>query len=301
MKRRFAAPISILVLATSLLALPRLALAQLHPNPVMNQVLRSQLGWPSMAELLTDAARQAGALRERVANLGQRLDSARTRYWAAYPNGTDFKAAKQQLEDLLRSKDFYHLQGALTGTGAMMGMISGQLDNGIPDAARAAFDAWVEQARKNLEATGSGWSDVAKAREAIIAADPQYLVYVSRRNLEEFRRAGKQPAGANPETWRIGVLGAQFKISNVADAYGTAEQVVQAGRSFSQQCPTQASAWLQVTVSPTACKCMHEQFKRNLEPWDLWLLETELSRNQFLQSAVAKSGLPTEVSACLAK
>jgi hypothetical protein len=265
----------------------------------MNQALRTQLGWPSTVDLLGDAARDAGRAREMVANLGERLERARARYWSAYPNGADFPAARQELENLLRSKDFYFLQAELTGLAAAMQMVSGTLDNGIPDAARTAFDAWVDQARKNLAATGSGFNNVPRAREAIIAAEPMYLVYVTRRNLEEFRRAGKQPAGANPETWRIGTLGAQFKVANVKDAYGTADLAVRNGQTFLGQCSSQASGWLNTAVSAAGCKCIHEQFKRHLEPYNLWLAETELDRNRFLTLAVAKAGMPDEVSACL--
>jgi hypothetical protein len=300
MRRRFAAALSISVFALAAGALPGVSFAQLHPNPVMNQALKSQLGWTSMVDALADAARSAGQLRAMMADLNERIASARTRYWAAYPNGPDFAAAKKEFESVLRTKDFYYLQQAIVGTGGIMQILGGNIDDGIPNSTSEAFNAWVEQCRTNIEATGTGFSDVQKAREAIIAADPTYFAYVQHRNLEEFRRAGKQPPGVSAEQWRIATIGAQFSGPGAPDPYGLAEEIVRTHRTFVEQCPSQASAYLHTTVTPAACKCINAQF-RKLEPFQQWGLETDLTRDKFLIASVSKTGVPAEVSKCLAK
>src|SRR5688572_19823782 len=73
---------------------------QLHRDPVMNQALRQLTGIRSMGDWIAEAAQGAANIRQITGDMSSRIASARARYWAAYPNGADFKAAQEEFERL---------------------------------------------------------------------------------------------------------------------------------------------------------------------------------------------------------
>lgn len=103
--RKFAGDVAVLLLSIGGL-LPECAHAQFSRDPALNLTLRQISGTRSMGDMLMDAAKSGIEVRNMIKDLNARIAGARQRYWAAYPNGPDFDAAKRELETLLHSKDF---------------------------------------------------------------------------------------------------------------------------------------------------------------------------------------------------
>ena len=278
--------------------------AQLSNDPVMNQALRQQAGLQSMADMVAGAVKSGAEVSNRMADLGARVASARNRYWAAYPNGPGFEAAKQEFDAALKSKDFFFLLGATTNTAGIMAFLGGNVDDGIPYGARKAFEAWVTEVMKNLMEGKStlieAFANTEHARAQIIRADPYYRSYVVRRNFEEFRRQGKTPPNVDAEAWRISLAGLEIQQNPPPDPYTTAFAVVSGKKTFASRCPVELSAILHKQLSAASCSCLRE-FVRGSSPYYSWRLETDFSADEFLMASVAGAGTPDKVAACVRK
>jgi hypothetical protein len=278
--------------------------AQLSNDPVMNQALRQQAGMQSMADMVAGAAKSGAEVNSRMAEIGARVASARDRYWATYPNGPGFEAAKQEFDAALKSKDFFHLLGATTNTAGIMAFLGGNVDGGIPYGARPAFEAWVTEVMKNLMEGKSSlieaFSNTEHARAQIIRADPWYRSYVVRRNFEEFRRQGKVPPNVDADAWRISLAGLEITQNPPPDPYTTAFATVAQKKAFANRCPAELSSILHKPLSAASCGCLRDFFK-SVNPYYTWRLETQFTAEEFLTASVAGAGTPDKVAACVSK
>ena len=300
MTRRFAGgPPALFLLAFCLLHGP--ANAQFSGDPVLNQALRQISGIRSMGDMLMDAAKSGADLRNMMADANTRIANARQRYWSVYPNGPGFEAAKREFEAALYSKDFFHLAHEVSGTRNLVTMLGGQVDEGIAQPARGAFDAWAAEVKRNLAEDSADlitvMSDAASAREKIDRAEPAYRQYILRRNLEEFRKQGKSPPGVNPESWRIATIGAG--LNSNPDPYITAFKAVAERRTFVNRCPAEVSTLLRKSLTAAHCSCLHGVMKTAAPPYESWKLETEFSEANLLLALVSGPGIPDKVASCL--
>lgn len=274
---------------------------QLPRDPLMNLALRQGAGLQSMADNIGDAIKSAGELNRMIAEASSRVANARERYWALYPNGQGIQAAKKEYDAALRSKDYFYLMGTVTGIGQITALVGGSVDSGIPYTIRKSFYAWTEEVTKNLLEDSpsmlAAFSNTQRVREKIIRADPHYQSYVVRRDLEEFRRAGKTPPGVDTETWRIALLGANITTNPPDDPYMTALVTVAEGKSFAGRCPAEISAILHKRLTAAHCSCLHDFFKNYRG--GSWELETGFTAQGFLTASVSGAGTPDKVAACL--
>jgi hypothetical protein len=293
----------VLLCVASLLAVT--AHAQLSRDPLMNLALRQGAGLQSMADNLGGAIKSAGELSSMIASASARVASARDRYWAAYPNGPGFQAAKTEFDAALRSKDYFYLLGAVTGMGQVTGLVGGSVDDGIPYVIKKSFDAWTAEVTRNLLEDSpsmlAAFANTERAREKIIRADPHYHSYVVRRNLEEFRRAGKTPSGVDAEAWRIMQIGAALTVNPPEDPYTTAFVAVAEGKTFASRCPAEISAILHKQLTAANCVCLRDFIKNNVHGSVAWELETDFTAQRFLIASVAGAGTPDKVAACVRK
>jgi hypothetical protein len=276
----------------------------LSNDPVMNLALKQAAGMQSMADMVAGAVKSGAEVSNRMGDATARVRRARDRYWATYPNGPGFEAAKQEFDAALKSKDFFYLLGASTNTGGIMAFLGGQVDDGIPYGARKAFEAWVTEVMKNLmEGNASlieAFSDTERARAQIIRADPHYRSYLVRRNFEEFRRQGKTPPNVDAEAWRISLVGLEIRQNPPPDPYTTAFGAVAGKKTFGSRCPAELSTILHKQLSAASCSCLREFVKGSL-PYYSWRLETEFTAEEFLTASVAGAGNPDKVAACVRK
>ncbi len=179
------------------------------------------------------AAQSLGNARAESADLGERIGTARDRFWESYPEGSDAVEAARDFDRALLAKDMYYVMIAAVnetvargssrpGPGAsaaslldavrLREALFGRVDGGTPGAARVEFAEWLEVLIRVLswEADGNTMTvDGAAIRAALSASQPQYARYRLVRDVAEVRSAGvalpgsarEYAVGAVVESW----------------------------------------------------------------------------------------------------
>lgn len=177
------------------------------------------LAWPSAAQIkigrtyyifgptlgdhvahLADEMREG---REVRADFESRIQAARERYWATYPNGEGFAAAEQEFRRLLLAKDLMYLnmQSVLGFDKAKVLQsvaFGGDIDGGIPKGASRRFSAWVVAFVHKRESI-----TIEGLLKALEESQTEYLAYARERDLDEFLRAGRTPPGFSELGWYL--------------------------------------------------------------------------------------------------
>ncbi len=184
-----------------------------------DQIETSRKLGEQMAQNLTDA-------RNLKAEFDDKIEAARRRFWATYPDKSGHEQARSDFAALLRAKDLYYMQNNLTfraddrtraqqGPGAtapisrVLESATGQLDGGVRQRAKPEFYDWVDAVHDHLLSHGtheiSSLSDLhsylseepGRIVSAVEQSQSEYEVYVVARDWAEFDAAGREPAGAN--------------------------------------------------------------------------------------------------------
>lgn len=274
--------------------------AQYSPDPVMNFLMRQNLGIRPLGDYVAEAAQNAAEFAAQKMRLSAELSTARTRFWQLYPDKPGFPQAKATFGRLLRDKDNYYLLVRIVSPlndPVFAWVTGGEVDGGIPRFADPAFEAWENATRGLLESQGAQilfTPGLGKAEMAKL--EPLYERYAVRRDWEEFRAAGKRPPNLPPNVWRLALLAIDAGLDSPYSAAVTAHE---RGNQFMAQCADAVPKVLELQTMPrTACSCL-EQALQEASPKSRWRLETEFSSDAFLVAAVSRIGVRDKVAACL--
>lgn len=184
--------------------------AQPKYDPFFDLALRQATGVPSLGDQVATLAQQAAQVIVMKAEFDAQLEAARARFWRSYPGGPDLVSAGSELALLLTRKDQTYLiqflpYGRPAKTDIAVELLTGgAIDGGILPGAQPAFRKWVEDIRSQLGVKPGQIIPLAAAvqvRDAVNRTNSSYRDYVSRRDMEEFRRAGRTPPGIDPIKW----------------------------------------------------------------------------------------------------
>jgi hypothetical protein len=156
----------------------------------------------NMGKNLGEAIREAGRQKQQF---NADIAKARATFFATYPNDA---AATARFRDLLWQKDLYFLDlQYLTGreediVKAADQLSGGEIDGGIPSAARPEFSRWVLSVHDKFVANktkvqGGLFGIPERLIAAVEASKKYYEIYVIARDWAEFDLAGREPAGFN--------------------------------------------------------------------------------------------------------
>ncbi|HEX2862470.1 MAG TPA: hypothetical protein VHN79_12565 [Lacunisphaera sp.] len=189
--------------------------AQFSRDPVLNLHLRAQAGITSIADNAMGALTSAAQYAQSRQAMTEAFEAARRDYWAKYPDQPGFAEAEREFARQLERRELYYLWQTLA-TGRPMTQVSalnvltgGSRGYEIPFAAQNLFfNGWVPELRRQLGATGQQMLNfnamtAEDLRRAMEAAQPAYQEYVIKRDLEEFRRAGRMPPGVDASYWHF--------------------------------------------------------------------------------------------------
>lgn len=181
--------------------------------------LRAQDPFPSTGELIGEmigegfAAGVQGIIEGRiaVAQATAEIEEARRRFWTEYPSGAGLAEAATALEGLLHGKDMWYLinRGLFPHMDAVLPVLIGDVDGGIPPRATGKFDAWTGAIRDHLMRDGpiDIFALPALLPDALAATQSEYDSYAQARRWTEFLAVGREPEWVTgPETWLLMLL-----------------------------------------------------------------------------------------------
>lgn len=295
--------------AVMLMAEPRDGYAQ-SSRAQSNDDLLPGFVMGGIANVTLEGVRAFVVITQFTAQMESDLAAARERFWATYPDGPGHAAARARFAELLRTKDDYYLVSELMKVGApgdnnpnapSFLTAAGQVDGGIPPPAQNAFIDWVNEVAQQLRIREgvlpylSVLSQPGRARAIITAAGPQYRAYAVRRDLDEFRRAGRRPPEVDAEAWQLAALAIQ---ADVPDPYAAALSARNAPGRFMTACSVSLDAYLG-GVAPGSCACARAALREAVDPKVMWSLETRFTPEDFLLASVSRVGLHERVAACV--
>jgi hypothetical protein len=189
--------------------------AQFSRDPVLNLHLRAQAGITSIADNVAGALKSAAQYSQSRQAMIEGFEAARRDYWTKYPDQPGFAEAEREFARQLERRELFYLSQTLA-TGRPMAQVSalnvltgGSRGYEIPFAAQNLFfNGWVPELRRQLGVEGNQTLNFAAMtaddlRRAMEAAQPAYQEYVIKRDLEEFRQAGRIPPGVDASYWHF--------------------------------------------------------------------------------------------------
>ena len=298
-----------------LLMASTVAMGQFSNDPVTNYAMRRAAGIKSIGDYASDFANSIQSLAAQKAAIQLEVLTSREAYWKQYPNGPNLEEAGKRFATALQHKDAYYMINEIIGKsspplGTLVHQLSGgDIDGGIPRAAQNTFIIWNQELWKNIGAGGLKTFqlllDSPRAKAEIAKANPQYLDYRVRRDWEEYRAHGVIPPNVDQQFWDNVLQAVEIQknagigsLDRDMDIYSYAFDRSQRADAFSTGC----SAYL-AKIAPdarrTACSCIDQVFKQNLEPKDFVAIHDKFDEQRFLLSAVSKTGLHEKVAACI--
>lgn len=277
--------------------------AQWSKDPVTNLMMQRNLGIPTIGDHIGSALQSAGEFAALKVQLSAQIGAAREKFWRLYPDKPGFAEARSEFARLLRDKDDYYLLVRIArplNHPVFVSWTGGEVDGGIRPLVNPAFEVWEDSMRAGfgtdllrlLQIATS--PDMAKSIRA--EAEPLYERYVARRNLEEFREAGKVPPELPESTWKLALLAIDAGID---DPYASGILAAEKGSQFETQCATEVPLALGVPRIPaSACGCL-QKVLQGASPVSRWTLQTNFTREAFLVASVSRIGLHEKVAGCL--
>jgi hypothetical protein len=277
--------------------------AQWSRDPVTNLMMQRNLGIPTIGDHLGSALQSAGEFAALKVQLSVQVGAAREKFWRLYPDKPGFAEARAEFARLLRDKDNYYLMVRIAkplNDPVFVSWTGGEVDGGIRSMVNPAFQVWEDAMRAgfgtDLLRLLQIATNPAMAKEIRAQAEPLYERYVARRNLEEFREAGKAPPELPASTWKLALLAIDAGID---DPYGAGVLAAEQGSQFEAQCATEVPLALGVPRIPAgACGCL-QKVLQGASPVSQWTLRTAFTQERFLVASVSRIGLHEKVAACL--